>query len=139
MIMTVPMVKDFKSGLPAIKKVNKDTFASLLPIGNSYLGEFMANCPFKIPKLTLDQSTNLITTGFSNMYASKVPFKWDDKKLLNQFYFATSGGSLCNALTSCTVGDKVGIACFADKSQIEKPQEMIDLILIKNEEVLKSA
>jgi hypothetical protein len=49
------------------------------------------------------------------------------------------GGVLCGGVTSCTVGDKVGIGCFSDESQIEKPQELIDIILRKNVEVLKSA
>jgi hypothetical protein len=121
MIMSVPLVKDFKSGLQAIKKVTRETFTTILPIGMSFLGEYMATCPFKFPKWMLDESTSLITTGLSNLYASKVPFKWDDKKLLHQFYYASTGGVLAQCMTSCTVGDKVGIACYSDESQIEKP------------------
>jgi hypothetical protein len=77
--------------------------------------------------------------GISNLYASKIALKWDDKKLHDAFYYATLGGVLCSGLTSCTGGDKVGIACFSDESQIEKPQELIDIIMRKNAEVLKSA
>jgi hypothetical protein len=139
MVLTVPLVKDFKSGMQAIKKVTQESFGSLLPIGNMFLGLFMATCPFNIPKTVLDESTALLTICTSNLYASKVAFTFDGKKLLSQFYYGSMGGALCGGITTLTIGDKVGLACFSDESKIEKPQEMIDIILRKNAEVLKSA
>lgn len=71
-----------------------------------------------------------ITLFFTNVHASKIPFIWDGKKSLGQYYYAPTMGNNLTFFTIATVGSNVGVGFITDEnSGIKNPKDVVDLFV----------
>jgi hypothetical protein len=79
------------------------------------------NLPFTLPRLALDFLSNKYTLIYSNVHASKVPWVFDNKKILDSFYFVPAVAKICCGISVITVGPTMGLGCFSDENSISDP------------------
>jgi hypothetical protein len=107
------------------------------PFGVLYVFKTSINLPFILPKYCIDFISDKYTLVFSNLNACKIPYKWDGKTSVGQFYFVPCIGKLSFGVSLCTVGDTIGMAVFGDESSIMNPQEVVDTFRDKCKAILK--
>ena len=61
--------------------------------------------PFDTPLHTMRQFVNNMSFAFSNVYASKVVFSWDGKKIIDHFFFAPGSRNTHTVICTSTIGD----------------------------------
>ena len=77
--------------------------------------------PFTLPRLAIDFLSDKYTIIYSNLNGSKVPYVFDGRKQLGQFYYVPACGLLCCGISLSTIGPYMGMACFADENSIKDP------------------
>lgn len=135
--VTLPIVSEIEDVLPEMQKFFKNLRTSLDPFGALNAFCLLVNHPFTLPKYLLDSTTDKYHIFFTNLNASKIPYTFGGKKQLGQFYYCTGVGKICNGISIATTGKIMSFACYADLSQIEYPQEIVDIFLRKHKAQLK--
>ena len=79
------------------------------------------NLAFNIPQLSIDWLTDQYSLVFSNLNASKVPFVFNGKNQIGQFYFVPGTGKVYSGVSVSTTGPYMSMAVQSDKVSMENP------------------
>ena len=108
--------------LPLLKKQFLEMRTSLDVFGVLEVFNISVNLPFTLPRFSIDYLSDKYTIIYSNLNASKIPYVFDGKKQLGQFYFVPAVAKICCGISLCTTGPFMSMACFADENSIKDPQ-----------------
>ena len=113
--------KELEESLPLIKSLFDSMRGSLDVYGMLQVFNMSVSYPFTLPRVMIDFLANKYTICYSNLNASKIPYIWDGKKQLGQFYFPPAIGNFCCGISLCTTGPFMSLSCFSDENSIKDP------------------
>lgn len=105
--------------------------SSLEPFGVMFLALYAQMLvPLGLNKISVDQAFEKFSLVFSNAFLSKKPMCYGGVKQhesLGCYFFSSVPGPCHATFTILTIGETMGVACFADHKAIPDTQRIIDI------------
>ena len=132
----MPVIPGFKEAIADSIACYQKMKSSLYPYGILFCQKIPVQLPYTLPKMILLDSTDKLTTTFSNLNISTKSISFDGKRDLEHFLLINGYGNLGTGLVVGTIGTRMNVNCFSDEVNMENPQELCDIFARKNKEIL---
>lgn len=112
-----------------MKKLFFGLRTSLKPFGTLSAFKMEVNLPYTLPKFVNNYLSDKVHLLFTNLNASKIPYTFDGKKQVGQFYYCPGIGSINLGVSFCNTAGMLSLSVYADEKHIKNPQEVVDILL----------
>lgn len=130
------LVDSLETGLAQINQDVNAIKKSLEPIGLSYLMKFVMQLPDFLRAYILEDFSNKMTFGFSNVPGPKTPIRTTQKYCQSMGFIMPVGKSLVGSFSIMSHADVVKIAIVMDKAVMPSIEPMKQYLIKNLDEIL---
>jgi len=117
-MLVLPIRSNISETLPEFKYLMKGVLSRLEPFAMRIIHLASGFLPFTLPGIATHYMSKKLTMIFTNLNASKVPYKWAGLENKSAFILAQAPGACSCAIMLLTIGNQVRLSCPSDTSMI---------------------
>jgi hypothetical protein len=120
-VLELPIRKEIQDAIRDFKKSASECFARLEPFTFRKCLMIAASLPYTLASFGVYFLSRKVTLLFTNLNASKVPYKWANKVAKSAFILAHAAGDCNCIIILLTMGDKMSLSCIGDENILSHP------------------
>jgi len=120
-ILELPIRKDIKTAIKDFKVSIQNCVSRLEPFTTRKQLLIATMLPYTLAKYAVYFMTSKVTMIFTNLNASKVPYKLANKEAKSIFIMAQTPGDCNCIILLITMGNKMAISCIGDENILQHP------------------